>query len=71
MTAHRATMPLSCTLRAAFGSATVQRRTDQFRTPDELDIPQDAEVRIDRRPARYFVTLRGEVFVSSLSFQHS
>jgi outer membrane usher protein len=51
-----------------FKAATVEGALIQLTTPDGLDVPQEAEVRVNGAPAAYYVALRGEVFVTDISF---
>ena len=51
-----------------FKTTPVEGALIQLRTPDGLDVPQEAEVRVNEGPTTYRVALRGEVFVTDISF---
>jgi outer membrane usher protein len=51
-----------------FKAAKVEGALIQLKTPDGSDVPQEAEVRVNDGPTTYFVALRGEVFVTDISF---
>ena len=51
-----------------FKTTPVEGALIQLRTPDGSDVPQEAEVRVNEGPTTYHVALRGEVFVTDISF---
>lgn len=51
-----------------FKAATIEGALIRLRMPDGSDVPQEAAVRVNNGPATYYVALRGEVFVTDISF---